>query len=75
MAMPKVSKEFWEDADWAKEHYGELQKRYKNMWVAIVGKKVVSYGKSLKEVEAKAEKLIIKKDIFTMYVESGAAIY
>lgn len=75
MAVLKISKEFWSDADWAKEHYGELQKKYRNVWVAIVGKKVVSYGKSLKEVEAKAEKLAGRKDIFTMYVESGAAIY
>jgi len=75
MAVPQVSKEFWEDAEWAKENYGELQKRYKDVWVAIAGKRVVSYGKSLREVEFKAEKLLGRKDIFTMYVESGAAIY
>jgi len=75
MAVPQVSKEFWEDAEWAKENYGELQKRYKDVWVAIAGKRVVSYGKSLREVESKAEKLLGRKDIFTMYVESGAAIY
>jgi hypothetical protein len=71
----QVSEEFWADAEWAREHYGELQKQYKNMWVAVVGKMVVSYGKSLKEVESKAEKLTGRKDIFTMYIESGAAIY
>ena len=75
MAVPQVSKEFWEDVDWAKEHYGELQKQYKSMWVAIFGKKVISYGKNLKEVESKAEELIGRKDVLTIYIESGAAIY
>ena len=75
MSSLQVSKEFWDDAEWARKHYIELQKRYKNVWVAVVGKKVVSYGKNLKEVESKAEKLAGRKDIFTMYVESGAAIY
>mgnify|MGYP007042401142 CR=1 FL=1 len=75
MAVPRVSEEFWDDADWAKEHYGELQKRYRNVWIAIAGKKVVSYGKNLKEVEAEAEKRVGRKDILTIYVESGAAVY
>lgn len=75
MSVPRISEEFWEDADWAKVHYGELQRRYKNVWVAIAGRRVVSYGRSLREVEFKAEKIVGKKDIFTMYVESGAAIY
>lgn len=75
MSMPQISKEFWDDVDWVKEHYGELQKKYKNMWVAVVNNKVISYGKNLKEVELKAEKLFRRKDIFTMYIEAGAAIY
>jgi len=75
MSVPQVSKEFWDDADWAKVHYGELQKQYKNVWVAIAGKTVVSYGKNLREVESEAEKIVGKKDVFTIYIESGAAIY
>ncbi len=74
-ATAEVSEEFWDDFDWVREHYGELEKQYKNMWVAIAEKKVVSYGKNLKEVEEEAEKLSGRKDILTIYVESGAAIY
>jgi hypothetical protein len=33
-------KEFWEDARWAEEHYSELQKQYRDKWVAIVDKKL-----------------------------------
>ncbi|MBS7646038.1 hypothetical protein KEJ44_08405 [Candidatus Bathyarchaeota archaeon] len=52
-----------------------MQKRYKNVWVAVVDKRVISYGKNLREVESRAEKLTGRKDVFTIYVESGAAIY
>lgn len=75
MAAAEISEEFWEDFDWVREHYGALQKKYKDMWVAIADKKVVGYGKNLKEVEEEAEKLSGRKDILTIYVESGAAIY
>lgn len=67
--------EFWEDKDWAIEHYGELQRQYKDKWVAIVGKKVVSYGDNLGEVRRKAVELTGKKYIPLVFVESGAAIY
>ncbi|KPV62162.1 MAG: hypothetical protein AOA65_2054 [Candidatus Bathyarchaeota archaeon BA1] len=68
-------KEFWEDAKWGREHYAELQERYKDQWVAIVDKRVVSYGKNLKKVEEEAKKLTKKEHIYTTFVESGAAIY
>jgi len=71
----QISNEFWEDAEWAKENYGELQKKFKNVWVAIAGKSVICYGTSLKEVESKAEEIVGRNDVFTMYIESGAAIY
>jgi len=68
-------KEFWEDKDWAIEHYAELQRQYKDKWVAIVDKKVVSYGNNLGEVEERARELTGKKYIPLIFVESGAAIY
>ena len=71
----QISNEFWEDVEWAKKNYGELQKKIKNIWVAIAEKRIICYGKSLKDVESKAEALVGRKDVFTMYIESGAAIY
>jgi len=71
----QISNEFWEDMEWAKMNYGELQKKFKNVWVAIAEKRVLGYGKILKEVEFKAEALLGRKDVFTIYIESGAAIY
>ncbi len=68
-------KEFWEDIRWGEENYAELQKQFKDKWVAIVGKKVVSYGENRGEVKKNAMKLTGKKIIPLIYVESGAAIY
>ena len=68
-------KDFWEDARWAEEHYAELQRQYQDKWVAIVNKKVVSYGENRGEVKKRAMELTGKKYIPLIYVESGAAIY
>ena len=68
-------KEFWEDARWGEEHYAELQKQYQDKWVAIVGKRVVSYGENRGEVKKRAVELTGKKRIPLIYVESGADIY
>ncbi|MBI4257720.1 MAG: hypothetical protein HY619_02080 [Thaumarchaeota archaeon] len=70
-----ISKEFWEDMKWGREHYGELQKQYKNMWVAIVARKVVSYGKDGTKVREEAARLTGRKEIYMTFVESGVAIY
>ena len=38
----------------AEENYTELQKRFRDLWVAIVDKKVIAYGKNLAKVEEEA---------------------
>jgi hypothetical protein len=68
-------KEFWEDKDWALEHYGELQKRYKDKWIAIDDKRVVSYGDMRGEVKKRAMEITGKNYVILIYVEGGAAIY
>jgi len=68
-------KEFWEDARWAEENYPELQKRYQDKWVAVVDKKVVSYGENRRDTKRRAMELTGRKYIPLLYVESGAAIY
>ncbi|MGQ9469352.1 MAG: DUF5678 domain-containing protein [Nitrososphaerales archaeon] len=53
-------KDFWDDMRWGEEHYAELQKQYQDKWVAIVGKKVVSYGEKLGDVEEEARKKLVR---------------
>ncbi len=48
-------KEFWEDKKWAEKNYSDLQEKYPDKWVAIVDKKVIAAGKSVKKVELEAE--------------------
>jgi len=43
-----------DDERWAEENYTELQKRFRDLWVAIVDKKVIAYGKNLAKVEEEA---------------------
>ena len=49
-------KEFWEDKKWGEGKYPQLQDEYPNKWIAIVNKKVVASGKSLKNTEIEAER-------------------
>ena len=40
-------KQYWEDEKWLNKNGTKLSKKYPNMWIAVVNKKVVSYGKNL----------------------------
>jgi len=71
----EISSEMWEDAKWAREHYAELQRQYGDMVVAIVQKKVVSYGKDGKKVRDEAKRKTGRREVYTTFIESGVAIY
>ena len=74
--MIKVPKELWEDTEWGEKHYSELVKKYPDQWIAIVNKKVVSAGKSLRNVEIEAERKTSRKrdQIPVMFVEGSPSI-
>ena len=46
-----IPAEYWEDRDWAWEHYAELVKQYPDQWVAVCHKKVVAHSESIEDVE------------------------
>lgn len=73
--MKTISKEFWEDQQWGLKHHSELIDKYKDMWVAIVDKKIVSAGEDLGKVEEEAKQKTGKKQIPVFFVECGAHIY
>ena len=60
--MEKIPKEFWDDDEWAEKHYADLQEKYKDEWVAVVDKQVVSHGSSLSKVEEEAKIKTRKKE-------------
>ena len=73
----KVKERFLEDLDWAGEHHSSLLKKYRDQWIAIYNKQVVSHGNSLEKVEQEAEQLTGKseKEVPVYYVDSGSNIY
>jgi len=73
--MKTISKEFWDDQQWGFRHHSELLENFKDQWVAIANKKVVSHGTNLDEVEKKAKKLTNKDEVPVMFVECGAHMY
>lgn len=73
--MEKIPKRFWEDDRWAEKHYSELQKKYKDKWVAVVNKKVVAVGDSIKKIREEARKKTGERHIPVLFVESGSPLY
>jgi hypothetical protein len=65
---------FWEDQRWALEHYGDLRKEYADMWVAILNKKVVAYGKELTEEKEKSLRKTAGRPPVILFIESEARI-
>lgn len=70
-----IPKEYWEDRDWAWEHYAEFVKQYPDQWIAISDKHVVAHSESIQEVE-KQVKAITKKERFpVLFVEGRVHVY
>ncbi len=73
--MHEMTKEFWDDLDWGRDHHTELAKRYPDLWVAVVDKTVVAYGKDLSEVKKEAIKKTGKSEIAVLFMDTGEHIY
>jgi len=72
--MQEMTREFWDDLEWAESNHTELAKRYPDLWVAIVNKSVVSYGKNLSEVKKEAAQKTGKSQIAVFFVDTGEHI-
>lgn len=70
----KLPREFWEDQKWALEHYDELRRRYADMWIAILNKKVVAYGKELTEEKEESLFKVAGRPPVILFIESEARI-
>lgn len=73
--MRQMSKEFWEDLDWARSNHTQLAKQYPDEWIAVINKKVVAFGKSLKKVKEETMNKFKKKDVAVFFAECGEHIY
>ena len=73
--VPPTPKEYWEDSEWADENFSNIVKEYPNLWVALVGKKVVAAGKVIAEVEKMAEEKTGRKSFPVLFAERGIHVY
>lgn len=73
--MNKAMQEFWEDLRWGENHHTQLLSRYKDMWVAIRNKEVVSSGLDLSKVKMEALAKTGKEDVPVIFVDCGEHIY
>lgn len=71
----KVPKRFWKDAQWVRENYSELLRKYPDKWIAVVGRKVISSGKDLSRVERIARKKTSRSLIYSTYIGCGHHVY
>ncbi len=71
----EIPKRFWEDAKWGRKHATQIWEKYPEMWIAIVNKKVVSYGKNLEEVRNTAREKTGVKHAVIQFVDGGSCIY
>ena len=75
MTIPKMPKQFWDDVEWARNHHTEFLKKYRNKWIVVVNKKIISAGNNLDKIEKIAKQKTGKKMVFSMFVDGGEHIY
>lgn len=72
---PPIDPRYWEDMDWAYEHYATLAAEHPNQWVAVVDGRVVAAGMDLGKVESVARGIAGRKDVAVLFVERGIHVY
>ncbi len=72
---PPPPAEFWDDFEWANAHMDEISAAYPDLWVAIVGRRVVASGPVLADVESRALHLTGRAEFPVLYAEAGIRVY
>jgi hypothetical protein len=73
--VSQIPPRFWEDEEWAYEHYAELLNLYPNKWVAIVGKKVVAVSDGSGKILEEARTKTAQAHIAMVFIEDGSHVY
>lgn len=72
--MLRLPRRFWEDKEWTFTHYSELVKKYPNMWIAVLNKRIIGASPDLEKVE-EAKAGTGKKHIPVIFLEDGSHVY
>lgn len=70
-----LANEYWEDRDWAWEHYAEFVKQYPDQWIAISNKQVVAHSDSIEDVEKQVKAKTGKDRFPVLFVEGRIHVY
>ncbi|MDI6794904.1 MAG: DUF5678 domain-containing protein [bacterium] len=73
--VPPIPEEYWEDRKWAYDHIDEIVKKYPNLWVGVVDKKVIVAGKMIAEIERIVQEKTGRKDFPVILAERGIHVY
>ncbi|HID86643.1 MAG TPA: hypothetical protein EYP55_04595 [Anaerolineae bacterium] len=66
---------YWEDQEWALDHYTELMAQYLDQWVAVVNKQVVAAGEGIKEARRVAKEKTGEEHIPVIFLEGSFRVY
>ena len=76
MTLPSpVSKEYWENSEWAYEHMKEISAKYPNQWVVVFDKKVITASRSGSEAERIAKEKVGSREFVILFAEKGIRVY
>jgi hypothetical protein len=70
-----IPPEYWEDRDWAWDHYAEFVKEYPDQWIAVCHKEVVAHGESIDEIEKIAREKTKMTHFPVIFVEGRIHVY
>ena len=73
--VPPTPKDYWEDSDWADVHIGEISEAYPNLWVAVVDKQVIAWGKVIADVRKVAQEKTGRTHFPIVFAERGIHVY
>lgn len=72
----ELLKAYTEESDWALSRMARLRKRYPNMFIAVVGKRVIASSESREDVVAELEKRGLKPNFtFLEYIPKNRVKY
>lgn len=70
-----IQSEYWEDRDWAWDHYGEFVKKYPDQWIAVYHKEIVAHGESIDEIEKIAREKTGMTRFPVLFIEGRIHVY
>jgi glutaredoxin len=75
MKKKKMPPQFWEDQEWALDHYERWMTEYPYHWIAVVNEEVVAAEKDPEKARKIAQEKTGRKHIPVVYIEGHIHVY